>query len=153
MTDDHGFDALVEAIFDHLPLFFGGKSETAHDALAAVGYRMARQADGTPMLARPVGDGAVCLFAKPALPLPKAKLAAAGAAHLFDRLAEEIRARGFARAAPGTPRDGMRVETFAARHEGPIMAITVMRALASDNVLLAAAMPPVTPRAPVSAQA
>jgi len=147
MASDEAFDAFVRAVFEHLPLFFNRDAAGAQAALNAAGYRMARQQDGQPMLALPVGRDAVCIVAKPDLPLPKAKLMAEGAAGHFDRFTEIVRAQGFQLASGDKARPGMRVETYSATEPGPIISITVMRALASEHVLLAAAMPPVQPRA------
>src|SRR5689334_7049751 len=112
MASDVGFNCLVTAIFDHLPLFFSRDAKTAQTLLLQAGYKLARQADGSPMLAMQAGDQAVCLFATPDKPLPKAKLIGDGAGSCFDALASEIRSRGFDVAASGASRETMRIETF-----------------------------------------
>lgn len=142
MASEEAFQAFLKATFEHLPLFFSKDAKAAQSALNDAGYRMARQPTGQPMLAIQVGDDAVCIFARPEMPLPKTKLLGLGAAALFDRLASELRSRGFESAAQGSPRPGMRVETFSALDPGPILAVTIMRLIEQDNVLLAAAFPP-----------
>lgn len=143
MVSEEAFQTFLKATFEHLPLFFSKDAKAAQVALDDIGYRMARQLTGQPMLAMPVGDDAVCIFAKPKMPLPKAKLVGVGAAELFDRFVSEVQSRGFEKAAQGTSRPGMRVETFSAIHPGPIMAVTLMRLIEHHNVLLAAAFPPI----------
>ena len=144
MASEEAFQAFLKATFDHLPLFFSKDAKSAQAALNDAGYRMARQPNGQPMLAMQVSDDAVCIFAKPEIPLPKTKLLGVGAATMFDRFVAEVRSRGFDAAAQGSPRPGMRVETFSALHPGPILAVTIMRLIEQDNVLLAAAFPPTT---------
>lgn len=142
MCSEEAFQAFLKATFEHLPLFFSRDAKAAQTALNDGGYRMARQPNGQPMLAMQIGDDAVCIFAKPDMPLPKAKLLGVDAAELFDRLVFEVRSRGFDAAAQGSPRPGMRVETFSAVRPGPILAVTIMRLIEHRNVLLAAAFPP-----------
>ena len=146
MTDEEAYEAFVDAVFEHLPLFFSGDATTARDQLNQAGYRMARQPSGEPMVAKQVADAAICLFAKPSMPLPKAKLVGKGAGRMFDRFTATIEERGFQKAAQGNARPGMRVETYSALHPGSILAITVMQMIGNDNVLLAAAMPPTSSR-------
>lgn len=141
MASEEAFQAFLKATFEHLPLFFSKDAKAAQAALNDAGYRMARQPTGQPMLAMQVGDDAVCIFAKPDMPLPKAKLLGAGAAALFDRFVSEVRSRGFDAAAHGASQPGMRLETFSAVRPGPIVAVTVMRMIDQHNVLLAAAFP------------
>lgn len=143
MASEEAFQAFLKATFEHLPLFFSKDATAAQATLNDAGYRMARQPTGQPMLAMQVGDDAVCIFAKPDMPLPKTKLLGVGAAGLFDRFVSEVRSRGFDTAAQGVPRSGMRVETLSAIHPGPIMSITVMRLVEQHNVLLAAPFPPI----------
>jgi hypothetical protein len=133
VASEEAFQAFLKATFEHLPLFFSKDAKAAQAALNDAGYRMARQPTGQPMLAMQVGDDAVCIFARPEMPLPKTKLLGLGAAALFDRLASELRSRGFESAAQGT---------FSALDPGPILAVTIMRLIEQDNVLLAAAFPP-----------
>jgi hypothetical protein len=146
VASEGAFQIFLNATFEHLPLFFSKDAKTAQVALNDVGYRMARQPTGQPMLAIQVGEDAVCIFAKPDMPLPKAKLLGVGAAALFDRFVSDVRSRGFVRAAEGSSRPGMRVETFSAIRPGPIMAVTIMRLLDQQNVLLSAAFPPINPQ-------
>ncbi len=142
MENEEAYEAFVEAVLEHLPLFFSVDAASARDRLNQAGYRMARQLSGEPMVAKQVGDAAVCLFAKPSMPLPKAKLVGSGAGRLFDRFTATLETRGFQRAASGNPKPGMRIETYSALEPGRIFAITVMQMIGNDQVLLAAAMPP-----------
>jgi hypothetical protein len=142
VASEEAFQTFLRATFEHLPLFFSKDAQAAQVTLNDAGYRMARQPSGQPMLAMQVGDDAVCIFAKPDMPLPKVKLLGVEAAALFDRFVSEVRSRGFVAAAQGAPRPGMRVETFSATKPGPIMAVTLMRLIEQHNVLIAAAFPP-----------